>query len=516
LQKKIIHKLNNKIVKIMKKLCVFFVMCVFFVINAQAQRTVIQDQPAAITVQPVASAAVCESNGIITIPLTATGTGLTYQWQEFITSWLDISNGAVFAGVTTNTLTLTNAPASYNGRQYRCIVTSTGTCGNNTTSTSAAITLNLNAAITVQPLASTACAGSPASFSVTATGFTLSYQWQENGVNLANGGVYSNVTTSTLNISDVTGLSGKQYSCVVTGACGSPVTSNAATLTVNTLPAITTQPTAPAATCAGTGTQTITVAASGTGLTYQWYENGFACTNDAIHSGSTAATLTLTNAPATYNGYQYYCIVTGTCAPAVTSNTITITVNPQATVTVAPTAQQVCAWATNSLYLNTVNFSVTTAGPDTYQWQANPGSGWANATGGVYTNDNTNTLTVTNPLFAMNGTQMRVQMTTGAGCVSYTTPVTMTVNPLPTQPTWLIANSPADTVNYCAGGVTMTLNPTQGSNVNYTLQDWPGLTPVGGPQTGNNALRTWLGIPAGQYVFEILNATTGCGIRQLQ
>ena len=497
-----------------KAIFALFVMCV--VINAQAQRTVVQDQPAAITVQPVASAAVCESNGIITIPLTATGTSLTYQWQEFISSWLNISNGSVFSNVTTDTLTLTNAPSAYNGRQYRCIVTSNGECSGPVTSISATVTLNLNPAITVQPSNATACAGSGTTFGVTATGFTLTYQWYENGIACVNDAIHSNVTTATMSLSDVTGLGGAVYYCVVTGACGSPATSTNATLTVNSLVAITGQPTAPAATCAGAGVQTMSVVATGTSLTYQWYENGIACVNDAIRSGSTAATFILTNATALMSGYQYYCIVTGTCVPAVTSNTITITVNAQATVLVAPTAQSVCAWATNSLYLNTTNFSVTTAGSDTYQWQANPGSGWVNATGAYYTNDTTATMTVTNPISSMTGTQYRVQMTTAASCVSYTTPVSMTVNPLPTQPTWLIANSAADSVNFCAGGVTMTLNATQGATTTYTLQDWPGLTPVGGPVTGNNGLRTWLNIPAGQYVFENYDTTTGCGIRQLQ
>ncbi|WP_396637125.1 Calx-beta domain-containing protein [Maribacter sp. R77961] len=44
----------------------------------------------------------------------------------------------------------------------------------------------------------------------------LQYQWQENGVDLTNVGVYSGVNTSTLNISNVTGLDGNTYSVIVT------------------------------------------------------------------------------------------------------------------------------------------------------------------------------------------------------------------------------------------------------------------------------------------------------------
>ena len=46
----------------------------------------------------------------------------------------------------------------------------------------------------------------------------LGYQWQLNGTNLTNGGIYTGVTSDTLNISDVTGLDGSVYTLVVTHA----------------------------------------------------------------------------------------------------------------------------------------------------------------------------------------------------------------------------------------------------------------------------------------------------------
>ncbi len=77
--------------------------------------------------------------------------------------------------------------------------------------------------ISNQPGAVTVCENRTTSFTVAATGSgTLSYQWQEDGVNLSNGGVYSNVTTATLNISDVTGLNGKQYQVIITNDNGTP------------------------------------------------------------------------------------------------------------------------------------------------------------------------------------------------------------------------------------------------------------------------------------------------------
>jgi gliding motility-associated-like protein len=58
--------------------------------------------------------------------------------------------------------------------------------------------------------------GSPNYSGGTDSSAQLQYQWQENGTNLANGGVYSGVNSGTLNISDVTGLNGNTYTVLLT------------------------------------------------------------------------------------------------------------------------------------------------------------------------------------------------------------------------------------------------------------------------------------------------------------
>ena len=70
-----------------------------------------------------------------------------------------------------------------------------------------------------------------------ASGFDASagflYQWQEDGVNISNGGIYAGATTSALTISDVTGLDGKVYRLLIIhqdNVCFS--SQNSATLTV--------------------------------------------------------------------------------------------------------------------------------------------------------------------------------------------------------------------------------------------------------------------------------------------
>ncbi|MBK7712902.1 MAG: hypothetical protein IPJ37_19670 [Bacteroidales bacterium] len=108
------------------------------------------------------------------------------------------------------------------------------------------------------------------------------------------------------------------YDVVVSGTCAPAVTSSAVTLTVNTAPAITTQPTNQT-TCAGTSVS-FSVTATGTGLTYQWRKGAVNIV------GATASTYTIA-APIVGDAGSYDVVVSGTCAPAVTSSAVTLTVN---------------------------------------------------------------------------------------------------------------------------------------------------------------------------------------------
>ncbi|MDD2982457.1 MAG: hypothetical protein PHQ74_03635 [Crocinitomicaceae bacterium] len=132
--------------------------------------------------------------------------------------------------------TISNITASGSGI-YTLIASNT--CGASAAISTSSITVNTPPTITVQPANQSAPGGSNASFTVTATGGGLTYQWQlstDNGTswnNQANGGIYSNMTTSTMNITGLTlAMSGYRYRCVVTGTCLPAITSNAAILTV--------------------------------------------------------------------------------------------------------------------------------------------------------------------------------------------------------------------------------------------------------------------------------------------
>jgi len=100
-------------------------------------------------------------------------------------------------------------------------------------------TVNAAPAVTVQPSAVEVCdEGGTGEFSVTATGTSLTYQWQESSggaySNISDAGVYSGSGTATLTITNpAIGLDGYTYKCVVSGACTPSATSDPATMSVN-------------------------------------------------------------------------------------------------------------------------------------------------------------------------------------------------------------------------------------------------------------------------------------------
>jgi len=77
--------------------------------------------PPSITGQP-ANQSVNTGAGIATFTVATTGSGLSYQWQEYTSSWVDISNGGVYSGTTSASLTITNPSISMNGNKYRCVI----------------------------------------------------------------------------------------------------------------------------------------------------------------------------------------------------------------------------------------------------------------------------------------------------------------------------------------------------------------------------------------------------------
>jgi hypothetical protein len=450
-------------------------------INSNAAVLTVNTAPN-ITSQPISSIVCATQNTSFTAA--ATGTAIGYQWQESTTgcagTWVNVVNGGVYSGATSATLTIANAPATMNGYAYRNVIT--GTCAPAATSGCVTLTVNTAAIITSQPLSPTVCAGATTSFGVTATGTSPAYQWQEstNGSgtwnNITNGGVYSGATTATLTLTGVTaGMNTYQYRNVVSGATSCAiVNSTAGTLTVNTAPAITTQPVAGTAICAGQNTS-YSVIANGTVLTYQWQvsiDNGVTwtnITNGGVYSGATSNTLNITATTVAMNTYRYRAVIGGTCTPAVNSTAAIITVYTPISITTAPANAIICATGTTS-------FTVTAAGTTpTYQWQesTNGGTTWTNiSNAGIYSGATTATLTLTGVTAGMNGYLYRTTVNGTAPCGPLNTASAALA--VSAQPTVTLTASPySKLLPGMSTTITASVNPPTGFTTVWTRNGTP-------------------------------------------
>jgi hypothetical protein len=203
--------------------------------------------------------------------------------------------------------------------------------------------VNALPAISNSPQSQTICAGSNVSFSTTATGTGITYQWQVNTgagfVNVANAGVYSGATTSTLTITGATvGLNGYQYQCVVSGTCPPTATSAAATLTVHAPVVVTSSP-ANAEVCAGTSATFSVTGTSVPAINYQWQVSTDGGTTWTNLAGSTSSTYTANSTNIVMNNNRYRCLLSNnTCTTPVASAAaiLTVRVVPTVGLTAAP------------------------------------------------------------------------------------------------------------------------------------------------------------------------------------
>jgi hypothetical protein len=201
--------------------------------------------------------------------------------------------------------------------------------------------------ITQQPSPANVCAGTTATFSVTATGSDSTYQWQKSGVDQANGGHYSGCASPTLTITAVDSSDTANYRCRVSNASGS-TNSNEAGLALKAATTITQQPAN--ATVAAGGTTNLSITGNGSGaVTYQWQKNQTNINNGGHYSGCTTATLTISSA-STNDAADYRCAVTGGCGSAISSN---------ATVTYVAAAPPLCFQSAVMLPQNQVRLVVS-------------------------------------------------------------------------------------------------------------------------------------------------------------
>ncbi len=244
------------------------------------------------------------------------------HWQRQAagnSTWVNLTESSVYAGTTSTTLTLSNVTVLLSGDQYRCQASNSA---GGSFSSAANLTVTGTPAIRQPPVTQTLNAGSVATFTVTAVGGGLSYQWRKGSVDLATGGRVFGTDSATLQIANISVADAGAYAVMVTNLQGQ-VLSASATLTVRVPPTLSLQP--KSATVVTGKTAKFTVAAKGTApFTYLWQKNGKNLKNGAGVTGATAATLTLGKVSTTSAGN--YRVVVANAAGKATSVTAKLTV----------------------------------------------------------------------------------------------------------------------------------------------------------------------------------------------
>jgi len=327
--------------------------------------------PPVIAQQPTNQLVVVGSAASFTVAAWGTAP-MGYQWQFNRTN---LNNGGEFSGSATTNLVLSDITTNDVG-DYTVIITN---AWGSVTSSVAALTVAFPPVITDQPQSVTVINGTSTGFSVSVSGTApLEYQWQKDGVDLANGGqlsgsITTNIllsittnlmlsATTNLALSDATPANAGNYTVIISNAWGS-VTSHVAALTIVFPPSITSQPQNLTATNGGPAG--LSVLASGTApLGYQWQKDGMNLTDGGLLSGSTTTNLLL-SAISTNDAGNYTVIVTNAWG-SVTSSAATLAVGSQPLITSQPQSLTV----TNG---RPANFSVAVSGsaPLGYQWQEN-------------------------------------------------------------------------------------------------------------------------------------------------
>lgn len=260
-------------------------------------------------------AAVCEGTSVA-----ITGSGSTGATSY--TFWNAASGGTqyVTGGIYTYSSPTLTISSSALANTYTVYVQ--GENGSCLSPTRKAVTATINAVPTtpsgtISSSANPSCG--PATLSYSSPSASLYWQTTSGGTSTA----VANQTISNYTLN----ATGTIYVRANLGSCWSPAI-NSGLVTVNTLLAVTTQPTNKSITDGNNTTFAVVAAA---GVSYQWQVDtgsGFVnLTNGGVYSNVTAATMNITAAPITMNGYLYRCIVTGTLpCTTVTSSSASLTV----------------------------------------------------------------------------------------------------------------------------------------------------------------------------------------------
>ena len=327
--------------------------------------------------QPLGSQTLCQNAIPLSLDITATGGNGIFSYQWYSNSLNSNTGGVLIPGATSSSYVPITSTIST--RYYYAVVTQNGTPGCSVNSVTAAIVVISSPTIT-QPASSTVCiGGTPAVLSITVSGATGTpmYQWYSNSIDSTSGGTAISGANGATFSPPNSALGTAYYYCIVTlpsGGCSS-ITSNTASVTINTGATIDLQPTPTQSLCVGAtiSTPLNVTYIGGTGTpSYQWYYNTTNTNSGGtIISGATNASFT-PSVFTTAGTYYYYTEVTlsGNGCGSIKSNAAEIVIVADPVISAQPlSSQSVCQ------SVSPTNLSVAVSGGISagylFQWFSN-------------------------------------------------------------------------------------------------------------------------------------------------
>lgn len=360
----------------------------------------------------------CSPNVSATQTFTVTGQNLQGVITIAAPSGIELSSNGGSSWATSLTLTPTSGTVSTTTITVRMTSSAGSPSGNITLSSSGASNVTVavsGTTVSGVPVVTTTsnytCGTGSVVLSATATNSPTAYAFYTAS---SGGSLLSSTNTYTTPIIS----SSTSYWVQATNACSTPSpTRVVVTASVYTAPVITSESLATQTICQDFSSTALSVTATGQALTYQWFIN-----NSPSNSGGTpisgAISSSYTPSTTSQGTKYYYVVVSGTCAPAATSNVSgAFSVNgPIAGSISVPTGTSVCTGSTKELLLSGHTGSI--------QWQS------ASTLGGTYTDIPGATTPAFTTASLGSNTFYRAKVTYNVCNPVYSTPQLIGVDPL--------------------------------------------------------------------------------------
>lgn len=282
-----------------------------------------------IALEPVSQSICTGSSVTFTAACANDGHGWEMSTDNGITWTSSIPNASSTSGGYVDTLTVFSVTPQMSGYQFRCYYR--GWCNGKSITTTATLTVvNTSISILSQPVNISTCKYTSADFTISVSGSSLSYQWQQS----TNGGSsFTSIpgkTTAVLHYDSVgLNMNNNQYRCVISSDCSPSAISDPAQLTVqNESTEIVVSPVDQTICLGSTGS--LTVAASGNGVTYQWQNYDGYYTDIA---GATSPTLIIPYG--FFPSPEYRCKISSSCKTIYTGIARILYVDQPSVVTLA-------------------------------------------------------------------------------------------------------------------------------------------------------------------------------------